>query len=159
MENVDGRKPTKLEMLTANSNIQAFISLASTAESKDTVPAYSVSAETSNAPLTIAFSDAPTSPFSKLELVASTANGKTDVTLHPTYEGTIFQTSSWISPQLVENRETEDPSGQGRHRSISQRSAGSVVDAKVWWGKAENKENWGKVEVATSLSQNIVTLQ
>ncbi|KIJ51408.1 hypothetical protein M422DRAFT_43943 [Sphaerobolus stellatus SS14] len=66
-------------------------SLLSSASSPGDSPRYSITAYTSNADLSFEVKDAVVSPFPKLNLNARTSNGKTNVILHPTFEGSIMQ--------------------------------------------------------------------
>jgi hypothetical protein len=116
---------------------------------------------TTNGQLDVSFPDAPSSPFSILELTGKTTNSAVDVKLHPTYEGSIsLKTSSYFSAGLLQRQGTPDPSGQGRHRTVDIRKVvKSVFEAGVWWGDDPNKdEGKGKVEVSTTNSNNIVQL-
>jgi len=127
---------------------------------KDFFPSFGVVAQTSSSPLSLSFIDAPTNPFSKLNLTASTSLNDPTVKLHPTYEGKIIQTTSSTSntPTLVQRMDTQDPSGAGRTRSVLQKTAGSVSEAQVWWGEEVEKENLGNVKVSTVWGANTVIL-
>jgi len=160
MENADGLKPTKVDATTVNANIKAAFTLVSTNTSPSHPPAFSIYAETKNAPISMAILDAPTTQFSKLELTSITALAEQDIILHPTYEGSLFQSTSWASAKLNKRESTEDPSGQGRKRGIVSRGVGkSTLDSRVWWGENEQKDNLGKVEVTTSFATNSIDLQ
>lgn len=116
---------------------------------------------TTNAQLDVNFPYAPSSPFSILELTGKTTNAGTNVKLHPTYEGSIsLKTSSVFSSGLLQRQGVEDPSGQGRHRTVAMRKVTkSVLEAGVWWGDdPDEDEGKGKVEVSTTNSNNIIQL-
>jgi len=119
---------------------------------------FNVTAQTSVAPMTLSFVDAPASPFSKLICSVNTSLGAADVTLHPTFEGAIIQNSALMKPTLQETEGTEDPSGQGRTRTISRKRTSFASEAQVWWGEKEERGNFGIVRVETVLAANTVIL-
>ena len=142
-----------------NSRIRTPITLLS----KDflNTAAFSANLKTSNGQLDVAFPDAPWFRFSLLELTARTSNAAANVKLHPTYEGYIsLKTSTVFTSSVTMNPSTEDPSRQGRHRTVESRKvAKSVFEGGVWWGNDPDKdEGKGKVIVSTSNSDNTVNL-
>ncbi|KAF8589476.1 hypothetical protein K439DRAFT_1612703 [Ramaria rubella] len=161
MENRDGHTPTELELKTSNSRIRTSITLVSTDNSVSFPPSFSVSAKTSNGPLDVTFPDAPSSPFSHLEFTGKTSNSPANIKLHATYEGSIsLSTSSHSESSLLSQRNSQDPSGKGRHRTVDIRKmVKGALDAGVWWGDDSNKgEGKGKVVVKTSNAKNTVDL-
>jgi hypothetical protein len=98
-----------------------------------------------------------------LELTANTRNAAANVKLHATYEGSIsFKTSpsGIFTSGILQKPGTQDPSGQGRHRTVDVREVvRSTFEGGVWWGDDPNKdEGKGKVVVQTSNSNNMVEL-
>ncbi|KAF8590832.1 hypothetical protein K439DRAFT_1627574 [Ramaria rubella] len=155
MENADGNNPTTVSLETLDGDIQAPITIVSTSTSGSPA-AFSVSANTTNSPLNVSFSDTPTSPFPRLAFVGQNSNGLTNVTLPATYEGSILLSSVISHPILTSNPNTTDPSGQGRTRTIdSQILPNGSLSAQVQWG---NDTGNGTVVVTTAISPNTVQL-
>jgi hypothetical protein len=118
--------------------------------------AFNVSAQTTNAPLLLSFSDSP--PDHTLHLRVSTTKNSADVHLHRTFEGAFSAHTSSdevsITPAIV-----EDPKGHGRTRRIDilesdpQRQS---VGGRVSWGEPEAE--FGDVEVINSMAPIRLTL-
>ena len=86
-------------------------------------------------PVRLNFDGAPVD--STLTLTSKTLAGPIDVDLHPTYEGT-FSLSSDMGPPVVNvSDEVEDPTGEGRKRTVKfHRTHGRVMVGEVGWGSA-----------------------
>ncbi|KAF8586657.1 hypothetical protein K439DRAFT_1408598 [Ramaria rubella] len=155
--NGNSHSPTSLQLTTSNSRIETPIALISTYESPSTPSAFSVSATTSNGILDVTFPEAPTSPFSHLSFIGKTSNSRSSVKLHPTYEGSIsLSTSTFLSPKVLSNSNIEDPSGQGRRRTVHSTTVGNGhLEANVKWGTDEGS---GNVVITTSNAGNEVDL-
>ncbi|KAM5544964.1 hypothetical protein V8D89_001075, partial [Ganoderma adspersum] len=97
---------------------------------------YYVTTTASNAPIDLAFVDAP--PDHALTASAQTSNGHVGVTTHKTFEGSFDLSTTNARALTVMARNVRDPAGRGR----------SAVYGNVWWGE-ENKDR-GSVSVSTS---------
>ncbi|KAI0753418.1 hypothetical protein C8Q80DRAFT_1095853 [Daedaleopsis nitida] len=139
---------TTLTMRTSNGRIDGNISLASNT-SDSTKGKYWVSARTANAPLRLAFVDAPVD--STLTLEADTANFPAEVSLHKTFEGKFdISSSMWWTPE-VQWHPVEDPAKRERKRQVSVgQVARSHVRGNVAWD--EDGKNRGEVTLKTSNS-------
>lgn len=179
LENRDGHNPTRVIMKTSNGcyfifsplspfystpspdrRIQTPLTLISTDTSPSASPAvFSVSASTSNGPLTVSFPGAPSSPFSHLKLSGKTSNSPAKIKLHPSYEGSISLKTNLFTPVIVQ-KSTSDPSGKGRHRNVEvRRMVKGTLEGGVWWGDDPSKEEGkGTLEVSTSNGKNEVDL-
>ncbi|KIJ51409.1 hypothetical protein M422DRAFT_26822 [Sphaerobolus stellatus SS14] len=159
MWNRNDAQPTKLILRTTNGRIESSASLFSSASSSGGPPRFSIAADTSNGKLTFEVKDAVVSPFPKLDLITRTSNSRTDVTLHPTFEGTITQETSNSYTEFSASDDTQDPSGKSRHRWTSLSSISkNKLTASVWWGDDKRKSNSGSVLVRTTNARNTVTL-
>ena len=108
---------------------------------------YQVTTQTSNALLQLEFVDAPVNHV--LTADARTTNGRADVTLHETYEGSFELHTSNAGKPLVHSRGVQDPAGQGRKRGLQVETVrNNAVRGNVWWDQ-ENRSR-GRVSVSTS---------
>jgi len=133
-------------MCTLDSHIKSSISLVS---SKTTNGSFNVNATTSNQPLMLNYDTSPVDSI--LHSRARTSNSPATVSHHSAFEGTIALQST-IFPPSIDKREVEDPSGQGRHRSLEiSRVARGVLAGVVYWGM-DRKEITGFTEVISTNS-------
>jgi len=152
---VDKAKPSVIDLTTANGHIAAELSLFST---KSTGGLFKVLATTANGPIDVSFPTAPVS--SVLNLKAVTANAHTDVSLHPTYEGVFHLNSVLLSPKLVVDADIEDPSGNGKERTVNaEGSKKGELSGEVFWGEKGDDTPAGSVEVRTTLAPNVLRLE
>jgi hypothetical protein len=91
----------------------------------------------------------------------NTMNAAANVKLHATYEGSIsLRTTPIFTVGIIQKPGAQDPSGQGRHRTVDVRKVViSTLEGGAWWGDDPNKdEGKGKVVVQTLNSKNMVEL-
>ncbi|RDX48573.1 hypothetical protein OH76DRAFT_1483681 [Lentinus brumalis] len=141
-------RPTVLYAKTSNGRVDAEVTLA-TNTSDGTQGKYHVTTRSSNAPVRLAFVDAPVD--SALTAIAHTSNSPVHVTLHETYEGRFdASTSSWFSPE-VRWKPVDDPAGRERKRNvrIDTVKRGQSHGAVYWDADGEER---GSVVVDTSNS-------
>ncbi|KAI0696204.1 hypothetical protein C8T65DRAFT_37507 [Cerioporus squamosus] len=141
-------RPTVLYAKTSNGRVDAEVTLA-TNTSDGTQGKYHVTTRSSNAPLHVAFVDAPVD--SALTAIAHTSNSPVHVALHETFEGRFdASTSSWFTPE-VRWKPVEDPAGRERKRDVRIDTVKrSHVHGSVYWD-ADGEER-GSVTVETSNS-------
>jgi len=112
LDNIDPDTSTRLVITTSNGPIRSSISRFSPNAMRSK---FEVGITTSNSVLEAEF---PISPMnSTLLLSAQTSNARAAVVLDHAYEGEFHVQSSNFAPR-VEQRETEDPLGQGRRKVI-----------------------------------------
>ncbi|TBU46675.1 hypothetical protein BD309DRAFT_596842 [Dichomitus squalens] len=135
-----------LELRSTNGRINSQVVLLS--NTSDALGGeYQVTAQTSNAHLELEFVDAPVDHV--LTASARTSNGRADVALHETYEGSFEVHTSNAGRPIVRSRDVEDPAGRGRKRGVQvQTIRNSAARGKVWW-EQENRDR-GRVSVSTS---------
>ncbi|KAI0043760.1 hypothetical protein FA95DRAFT_1609109 [Auriscalpium vulgare] len=155
----DGKtdRPTTVNLHTTNAVLQASLSLvANTTEGRG--GAFSVQASTTNSPISVATLDAP--PDSVLHLTARTTNGHAVVSLHPSYEGTFKASTTNFAPSLNQLPDVEDPTGEGRPRSVEIHSLrGRTLDGSVQWAPSHHEDGKaGSVSVSTTNSPVNITL-
>ncbi|KAI0043762.1 hypothetical protein FA95DRAFT_1498100, partial [Auriscalpium vulgare] len=155
----DGKKgkPTTVNLHTTNSVLEASLNLVANTK-KGRGGAFSVEASTTNSPLNIATLDAP--PDSVLHLTARTTNSPAVVRLHPAYEGSFTAVTTNFSPALDRLPDVEDPTGEGRPRSVEIQSVrGRTLYGAVRWVPSHHKEGRaGSVSVSSTNSPVKVTL-
>ena len=106
-------------------------------------------ATTSNQPIKLKYDASPVGSI--LYSRAYTSNSTASVTHDSAFEGVISLISTILSPS-VDKRDVEDPSGQGRRRSLDiLKVARGVLKGVVYWG-TEKKEVTGFTEVKTTNS-------
>ncbi|KAF8273741.1 hypothetical protein EI94DRAFT_1826128 [Lactarius quietus] len=151
--NQNNSAPTSVKIRTRNGLLSADLSLVSTFEN-GTSGAFTVVTRTSNSPLDINFSDH--APDGLLRLDARTSNSPAQVSLHPSFEGTLQLRTSLFAANVSPDLEVEDPAGRGRTRSVNVSTIGRhsrILHGDVSW-KPEDEalKPDGKVEVLTSNS-------
>lgn len=137
---------TGLIMTTSNAYIDSSISLSS---SQDKKGSFNVNATTSNGPLKLKYKTSPVDSI--LYSSARTCNSPVDVVHHSAFEGTISLVSTIFSP-FIDKKNVEDPSGQGRLRSLEVVEGGrGAVTGVVYWG-ADKTNMTGFTEIMTTNS-------
>ncbi|KAM5544944.1 hypothetical protein V8D89_001055 [Ganoderma adspersum] len=134
MNDQSGAQPTRMTLQTDNGPIQSNISLVSTSQNA-TGGDFSVTASTTNGPLTIAFQDAPVN--SVLNASLQTCNAPARVAMHSTFEGRYeLHGFAFLRPS-VRVMHVQDPSGRRRRRDLATTSTGmGVVRGYVRWQPA-----------------------
>ncbi|KAI1788344.1 hypothetical protein LXA43DRAFT_1097445 [Ganoderma leucocontextum] len=109
--------------------------------------AYHVTTQTSNGAIDLEFVDAPVDHA--LTASARTSNGRAEVTMHETFEGSFDLWTTNAGTPTVHARDVRDPAGRGRKRGyLVHANRRNSVRGNVWWGE-ENKER-GSVSVWTT---------
>ncbi|TFK83682.1 hypothetical protein K466DRAFT_665654 [Polyporus arcularius HHB13444] len=150
----DTRNPTNITMITANSAIDAAITLLRSTSSRAVSKggAFAVSAQTQNGALDLRFHTQPVD--SRLDVTAQTSNAPAQVHLHPAYEGAFTIGTSHGPTDLTVYEKISDPSGRGRKRlwAVTERTA-AAFNGRVWWSHrsgSDGDEGRGSVSVHTS---------
>ncbi|KAG6834212.1 hypothetical protein H0H93_011148 [Arthromyces matolae] len=143
---------TDLDIYTANGNIKANLTLDS---AHSTGGNFKITSHTSNAPIDIIFTHAPSE--STLILNSITSLGPNTVSLHPTYEGYFTAATSLGRTKVEVDEDVEDPEGKGRKRVWRWSYRGNVASGSVQWvGSKDEKfkkgDLKGVVDVRTSLA-------
>jgi hypothetical protein len=143
LQNRNARRSTQLTIKTSNALVHSTIKLLSSNASDGQ---YDINVTTSNAALDVEF---PVSPVdSTLKLTAGTSNGPATIALHPAYEGEFSLRSSVFAP-ILEERDVEDPSGNGRPRIVERNRGGKrYLDGKVHYRPSGPAA--GRVDVQSS---------
>ncbi|CAE7150533.1 unnamed protein product [Rhizoctonia solani] len=130
-----------LHLNNANSPITSTIHLKS--GDAHPRPEYQLSLTNANAPVSATISQ----PLnSGLSLKASTVMSNVDVRLDPAYEGE-FKLSNVFGSPVVELKNKEDPSGEGRERYLRFDKRGSTTVGSVEWGRGDHAH--GNVDLST----------
>ena len=138
----------------SRSLIDAKVSLLPSSNSGVVGP-YSVTAETSNAAIDLAFVDAPLDHV--LTASARSSNGRVAVTTHEAYEGVFELRTSNARPPDVFSRKVDDPAGLGRKRAYTAYGVGRAgYHGMVWWDEDNNER--GSVEAVTTNARVQLTL-
>lgn len=136
---------TALHMKTSNGALDSSVSLAS-ASPGAAGDSFIVSAQTSNAPLTLAF---PQSPLdARLTLRARTSNAPAAASLHRAYEGSFKLRTTNGRMAVPFDQNAHDPTGSGRTRQLSLSQSERLVTGSVSWGEADTQT--GSVEVEST---------
>ncbi|KAL5521356.1 hypothetical protein ACEPAG_9281 [Sanghuangporus baumii] len=146
--NSENSNITSLLLKTSNGRIHSDLFL----YGPPVTSTFAVQATTSNSPADLRVVTQPDS--SPLTLNVSTSNAPAVVRLPTAFEGPfILRTSSFMTPVLRTGDGTvEDPSGQGRERTVQvTRQVRSVLEGKVFWGEWTTKDK-GWVHVNSSNS-------
>jgi len=139
-------KATDLILTTSNGPIDSSISLTS---SNTRNGSFNVYATTSNQPIKLNYDISPVDSI--LHSRVRTSNSPATVSHHSAFEGIISLSSTIFSPG-IDKKNVEDPSSQGRHRSLKAfRPSRGVVRGLVYWG-AEKKEETGFTVITTTNS-------
>ncbi|KAI0305350.1 hypothetical protein B0F90DRAFT_1815577 [Multifurca ochricompacta] len=118
--NQNHSKPTEIRIRTSNSG--GFV----------------VSAQTSNSPLDVKFSDHAADATLKLD--ARTSNSPAKVHLHPSFEGTFKLRTSIFGVNVNPDVKVEDPAGRGRKRRVNVKTIGRgarIVHGDAAWVSEE----------------------
>lgn len=137
-------------MLTGptSSAIRSSISLVSLTD--DSIGGtFDITASTSNGPVDIVYPSTPVN--STLKFDAHSSNSPVRTTLHTAYEGSYsVATSNWNKPAVHFNDNAEDPSGDGRKRTLETVSLGKGnQNGHVYWGSGDRK-SVGSMRLSTS---------
>ncbi|KAH9177519.1 hypothetical protein EDB89DRAFT_1933049 [Lactarius sanguifluus] len=153
--NGEPEKPTEVFIQTTNGRINAGISLMSNSSS-GTGGAFGVSTHTTNSPIEVIYDDSPVDSVLKFD--AASTNSRVHTALHRAYEGTFVLATTNGGVVLDRLRDNEDPSGQGRKRSLTKRYVGrNRVFGKVEWvPPSSDHDRSGSVNVATT--NDVITL-
>ncbi|KAI0755025.1 hypothetical protein C8Q80DRAFT_1117540 [Daedaleopsis nitida] len=139
---------TRLFLTTSNARINGEITLISNT-SAATEGNFHVVARSLNAPLKLAFEDAPVD--SSLTVTASTSNSPARVALHSTFEGVFDLMSSSIFRPEVDLGPVDDPAERGRTRQVRfSTQKGTRRSGSVSWGKGDGATSGGRVVVETT---------
>ncbi|KAF9479398.1 hypothetical protein BDN70DRAFT_878881 [Pholiota conissans] len=154
--NDDGKHPS-LAAHTTNAHFDARLSLTTPSGELGN---FTVDTTTTNSPLRVVFVDAPLD--SGLEYSGRSANGKVDVTLHPTYEGNFDMSTSRYFRADLKFLPAPDPSGQGRKRASFYQGDRHRNFGNTKWLENENpvygpKDN-GNVVISTSNSPIVLNI-
>ena len=136
---------SKLFIKTSNSPIHSSISLLSTTK-HHSGGKFAVDAFTSNSPLFVRFADAPVD--SVLRFIGLTTHSQARAVLHPTFQGDFLVKSTLFGPKVDVTQNVEDPSGEGRTRTVDLSKVGKQISGKVYWGSEE--ESKGHVELGST---------
>ncbi|KAH9888410.1 hypothetical protein C8Q73DRAFT_839007 [Cubamyces lactineus] len=157
--NQDERNGTVLRMNSRNGDIKASVDLETAGDHLDlNGGAFRVQAMTFNAPVELAFTNAPAN--SLLNASAVSSNAPVRVLAHPTFEGTFELHSSWYTPpSLIQNKTVEDPLGWGRKRDtqISRMEKGAIRGKTAWTPAHPDAKN-GHIGLETSNSRGVLVL-
>ncbi|KIY53048.1 hypothetical protein FISHEDRAFT_33836, partial [Fistulina hepatica ATCC 64428] len=138
-----GSEPTHMLLKTSNAYLKAAISCLSVASSE---ALYDMTAKTSNGHLSL---DLPTMPVGAVMMLdAATTNQAADVHLNPAFEGSYSLRTSNAHPEVLEDEDVADPTGEGRTRQLVDRglSKGICLGQISWDGE----EHPSTVSVKTS---------
>ncbi|KAH9067777.1 hypothetical protein EDB87DRAFT_1678160 [Lactarius vividus] len=153
--NGESEKPTEVFIQTTNGRINAGISLMSNSSS-GTGGAFGVNTHTTNSPIEVIYDDSPVDSILKFD--AASTNSRVHAALHRAYEGTfaLATTNGGVVFDRLHNH--EDPSGQGRKRSLTKRYVGrNRVFGKVEWvPPSSDHDRSSSVNVATT--NDVITL-
>ncbi|KAJ7511159.1 hypothetical protein B0H11DRAFT_1700386, partial [Mycena galericulata] len=143
--------PATLKMRSSNGYIRANISLES---SKDSDAAFNITSHTSHGPTDLVVLTSPLD--STLSLHAITSIGAASVKLPSTYEGAFAAYTSFGSLNVRFDENAEDPSGEGRKRSVETDYVGRTgTHGRVGW--SEERLARGTANVRSSFAP--VTLE
>ena len=117
---------------------------------------FSVSAQTTRAPLNMKFVEAPVDSFLALE--AGTILSPAHVVLHDAYEGTFELATSLFPPSVRSPGHSVDPTGRGRSRHVYAERNGSRMRGYARWGMGD-AEGKGEVKVNTALSPLVLDVE
>ena len=106
-----------------------------------------MNATTSNQPLNLKYDASPVDSILCSRVQSS--NSPATVTHHGAFEGTVSLMSTILLP-AIDKMDVEDPSGQGRHRSLETRATMGTVTGVVYWGA--RKKVMGYTEIKTTNS-------
>ncbi|KAH9047285.1 hypothetical protein EDB84DRAFT_1462114 [Lactarius hengduanensis] len=153
--NGEPEKPTEVFIQTTNGHINAGISLMSNSSS-GTGGAFGVSTHTTNSPIEVIYDDSPVDSVLKFD--AASTNSRVHTALHRAYEGTFALATTNSGVVLDRLGDNEDPSGQGRKRSLTKRYVGrNRVFGKVEWvPPSSDRDRSSSVNVATT--NDVITL-
>jgi len=151
--NEKSEKPTNVLIRTTNGRIKADVSLISNSSS-GTGGAFGVCAHTTNSPIEVVYDDSPVDSF--LEFKAVSTNSPVRAVLHRAYEGKFALSTTNAGAVLNHLRDVEDPSGQGRERSVTKRSVRSYISGSVEWVPSSDYTQAGSVNLATT--NDMITL-
>lgn len=86
---------------------------------------------------------------SLLYLESRTSNGRSDVKLHPAFEGKYALRTSNAQAQVL-FEDVDDPSGEGRRRHTEiTKISGGVVTGNVYWGdERQSLKAWAHVSTS-----------
>lgn len=132
--------PTVANVKTTNSRINGVLSLNQAYDA--TASSFNTQFITSNGPNTINVTDHPVGAPLQLNVMSSNAAAK--ATLHPAFEGLFTLRTSNAAARVINSSNVEDPSGEGRKRSIhiDHKDKGQIF-GKIFWGEWSNKNKWG----------------
>ncbi|KAF8271095.1 hypothetical protein EI94DRAFT_1721330 [Lactarius quietus] len=157
--NERSKKPTKVLIRTTNGHIKADVSLISNSSS-GTGGAFGVCAHTTNGPIDVVYDDSPVDSFLKFNAVST--NSPVRAVLHRAYEGTFALSTTNARAVLDRLPDTEDPSGQGRERSVTTRQSsgpfGNYISGRVEWMPSSDYDQAGSVNIATTNDKITLTL-
>lgn len=108
---------------------------------------------TTNSPIEVVYEDSPVD--SLLKFSAASTNSPVHAVLHRAYEGTFTLSTSNARAILDYLAYAEDPSGQGRKRSLSGHDSGNHHSGRVEWVPSNHYDR-GSVHIATT--NNKITL-
>lgn len=113
---------------------------------------------TNNGPLEVDIATAPTD--SHITFLGTTSNSRATLSLPPAFEGNIKGvTSGYMKAGFEYDDRNDDPSGQGRKRSIATTILGrGIVKVKTWWGNEEINADRGQADVVTSNAPVSITV-
>lgn len=142
-------------MSTSNGHIDANIRLyhPNSTDQVGVKGSFDVVASTKNGHVDLKF---PVAPVDSIQsCTVSTANGPTNIHIHPTFEGSVTMvTSNGVNGMNGDDNDVEDPSGRGRTRLVTWDHMW-----KQWWlgwiGWGEKKKA-GQLMVKTSNAVNIL---
>ncbi|KAF8270932.1 hypothetical protein EI94DRAFT_1569526 [Lactarius quietus] len=157
--NEKSEKPTKVFIQTTNGRIKADLSLISNSSS-GTGGAFVVCAHTTNSPIDVVYDDSPVDSF--LEFNAVSTNSPVRAVLHRAYEGTFVLSTTNARSVLDRLRDVEDPSSQGRERSVTTRQSsgavGNYISGRVEWVPSSDYDQAGSLNIATTNDQITLTV-
>jgi len=156
LTNENEQTPVLLNARTSNGQILSSLNLISKGLLGSNVGgAFDVTTRTSNAHVQLSFPNAPID--SALNLHSRTSNSKSEIYLHPTYEGAFELTTSNSDSIVRDDDDLQDPKGEARKhyvdiKTFSKKSSRGFIR----WGPAPGGENRGEVVSSTSNSRNIL---
>lgn len=106
---------------------------------------FDVQARTSNKPALVYITLHPAS--APLTLEVKTSNARAHASLHKAFEGPFMLRTSNAGSSVTSGDNEEDPSGDGRHRTVDiSRKVGGALDGKTWWGEWTSKgKGWAHI--------------
>jgi len=155
--NEKSEPPTSVSLRTTNGPIKADVSLISNSSS-GTGGTFSVCAHTTNSPIDVVYDHSPVDSFLKFNALST--NSPVRAVLHRAYEGTFALSTTNARAVLDRLPDVEDPSGQGRERSVTTRSSsvGKYISGRVEWVPSSHYDQAGSVNIATTNDKITLTL-